>query len=159
MRCTGKAYLSLSVMLIVAWMIITALEWPLRTATFLFVIGIPVFFIALLESCLNLFGKEENDIKRKELKHIHKVMAKEKTLSIFLWIIGFFLLIIFFGFPLAILLFIFLYLKFKGSEGWKISLGLAVGGWGLFYVLFVLFLHVHFMDGLVQRAIRTLGIG
>lgn len=161
MRCrySGKALMNLSVMVIAAWMVITSIKWPLRTSIFILVMGIPVFFMAMLESYLNLFGKAESDGETKgEDSGLPEGMDKEevktRTLSIFLWIIGFFFLICLVSFPIAVPLFLLLFLKLRCREGWGISLTLVVAGWGCFYGLFVHLIHLPFPEGWVQQALR-----
>ena len=50
---------------------------------------------------------------------VDKATAARRTLLTFGWIFGFFILILFFGFTIAIPLFVFLYLKIQGKEKWS----------------------------------------
>ena len=134
--------------------IIAALEWPLRTAIFPVVISIPVLLLALREFVLDLFGKEEDDQET-----VPEETDSRKTRSIFLWILGFFLLIMLVGFPIAVPFYLFLYLKVRGREAWGISIGLAAAGGCAFYGLFVRLLEVPFLEGWLQSGLKTLGIG
>ena len=63
---------------------------------------------------------------------------------------GFFALIWLLGFPIAIPLMMFAYLKFQGGESWVLSITLTVVAWLFFYVLFVRLLHLPFPDGLLM---------
>jgi hypothetical protein len=164
MRYSDKTFASFGMMVVTAWLVITALKWPFRTAMFPVAIGIPVFFLAVVEFCFSLLGKKEDEAQKKGMdselpQEIDRATARKRTLSITLWMVGFFFLILLIGFPLAVPLFLFLYVKFKGSEGWGISLGLAAVGTGAFYGLFVWLLEVPFTEGWLQRGLRFFGIG
>lgn len=164
MKHTGKALMGLCLMVISAGVIITALKWPFKTALFPVVIGIPVFFMAMAEFFLGLFGKGESREKTSTVdfklsESVDQALANQRTISIFLWILGFFFLILLVGFPIAIPIFFILFLKLKGKEGWKTSIGLAAVAWLCFYGLFIWLLHIPFMEGWIIMWIRMLGIG
>lgn len=163
MRYSGKTLMSLCTMMIASWAVITALKWPLRTAIFPVIIGIPVFFMAMGEFLFSLYEREEiankksgEGVKPSEKK---EVLPVSQSLLAFALIIGFFLLILFFGFPIGIPLFVFLYLKFYGRERWGISVGLAATAWACFFGLFIWLLNIPFPEGWVQKGLRALGIG
>lgn len=164
MRYNAKVMLSFCLMVLTAWMTITAFKWPLQTAIFPLIIGIPVFFMSTIEFCLSILGKEGDD--RGTSDEYFKVPGNEETplltrrfLLAFIWIFGLFLLILLFGFVLAIPLFVLLHLKLHGREKWGLTLGLTFVTWGVFYCLFVKILHVPFQEGLAQRGLRALGVG
>jgi hypothetical protein len=164
MRYSGKTLMSFSLMVITGWMVITALKWPFRTGIFAIVVGIPVFLIAMVESYFSLFEKKAADRTPKEAESKlseseDQVFTKRRTLQIFLWIISFFIMILFFGFQIAVPLFVFLYLKLDGKEKWRIVLPLTAAAWGFFYLLFILLLHALFPEGWIERALRVFLIG
>ena len=74
-------------------------------------------------------------------------------------IIGFFLFILFFGFSIAVPLFVFLYIKLYGKEKWVISVTMAVMSWFFFYGLFVWLLDTPFEEGLVLKVLKAIVIG
>ena len=155
---SGKTLMNLGLMALTAWFMIAALKWPLWTAIFPVVVGIPIFFIAMVLFFYDLLGKQEDD-RGETVEGIEPALVRRRTFSIFLWIIGFFLLVVLVSFPIAIPLYLFLYLKLKGREGWGISLGLAAIGGAGFYGLFVWLLNLPFLEGWVQIWLRNLGIG
>jgi hypothetical protein len=164
MRYSGKTLMSLSLMMIAAWVVITALKWPLRTALFPVITGILVFFMATGESLLGLFERREVSEKKVEadlssLERMDQPLPSRKMLLASAWTMGFFLLILLFGFPISVPLFTFLYLKLHGKEGWGISMGLSVSALACFYGFFVWLLHIPFPEGWVQKGLRVLGIG
>jgi len=91
-------------------------------------------------------------------EHVDTSLANRRTASILLWILGFFFLIVLIGFPLAIPVFFFLFLRLKGGKGWAISIVIAVLAWGCFYGLFVYLLHIRFWDGWLQKGLEAIKI-
>ena len=159
MRYSGAHLMSLCLMVISAGVVITALKWPFRAALFPVIIGISVFFMAIAELLLNLFGKNEMVVKEAAVdfslsEGMDKALEIRRTLVIFAWIVGFFGLIIFFGFTIAVPLFVFLYLKLQGKEGWGISLIFSVSAWVFFYGLFIWLLNTPFQEGWVIENLR-----
>jgi len=163
MTFSGRTWMSLGVMVVAAWGVIKALSWPLTTALFPVVIGIPVFILAASEFISSLSKSEKKDIKPSAKGAVPR---KEKTERIplrkdvlaFLLILSFFFLILLVGFPIAVPLFVFLYMKIYGREKWGLSAGLAAAAWGGFYGLFVLVSNIHFEEGWIQQGLRALGV-
>lgn len=148
--------MNLGAVAIAAWFVLTALKWPLKTAIFPIIVGIPVFFMALVELLYSLTQKEgitekvdEEDINLPKIEE--EALPVGRTLLSFMFIIGLLLLIFLFGFPLGVPLFVFLYLKIQGKESWGISVGLTALAWGSLYGLFVRLLNTPFPEGWVQR--------
>lgn len=141
---------------------ITALKWPLRSALFPIVIGIPVFLLATTDLLLSFFEKEGNykrsamDFKLSE--DVDQTLAARRTLLAFAWIMGFFFLIIFLGFSISIPLFVLLYLKLQGRERWGISVIMSASAFVFFWGLFVRLLHTSLPEGLVFAGLRALNI-
>ena len=158
MRISAKALMSLILALIAAWVVITALKWPLMSGLFVIIVGASVFFMAMVDFCMRLFGKETSEAYFKVPENVSRALAMRRTLSAFMFITGFFVLILLFGIPIAVPLFVFFYLKLH-REGWKISLGLAGLAWISFYGLFIWLLKTPFLEGWVQRWLRSLGVG
>ena len=159
MRYSGAHLMNLGLMVISAGVVSTALKWPFRAALFPVIIGISVFFMAIAELLLNLFGKKEMVVKEAAVdfslsEGMDKALEIRRTLVIFAWIAGFFVLIIFFGFTIAVPLFVFLYLKLQGKEGWGTSLIFSVSAWVFFYGLFIWLLNTPFQEGWVVEILR-----
>jgi len=148
-------------MLVGAGVVIQALQWPFKAALFPLIVGVPVFLLALFDFLLTAFektGKGSATIDFTFSGHEDKALERKRTLSIFLWIIGFFFLVILAGFPIAVPLFLFCYLKLEGREVWLTTLVVTFITWASFYGLFVWFLNVPFMEGLIQKGFRALGV-
>jgi hypothetical protein len=78
---------------------------------------------------------------------IEPILARQRTVAIGCWIVGFFLAIWVLGFIPASAIASFLYLKFGAGEKWPISLGLAVACWAFFFGLFDYALQLPFPAG------------
>ena len=149
--------------------IIPATKWPFRTALFPITIGIPVFLVALTDLVLSVSRKKEtppDEGFRKrhgvssevEVKVDDPAGAFHRTLSIFGWILGFLLLILLVGFEIAAPLYVFLYLKLEGKEGWKLTFIITAATFVFFYGLFVWILNTHFEEGWIFQGLRAIGI-
>ncbi len=162
MQRRNNALMALGSILISAYMVITALKWPLKTKLFPLAIGIPVFLLAMSELALSLWGREET-VNRSSMtsalpEEEERELPTRKILFGFLFGVAFFALILLFGFPIAIPLFVFLYMKIYGKERWGITLILTAAAWASFYGLFVMVLHTLFGKGILQVALKSMGI-
>jgi hypothetical protein len=161
MHLSGRAVMSGCIMLVGAGVVIQALQWPFKAALFPAIVGIPVFLLAMADFLLNLFEKEKKEgatIDFKFSEATDKKVEKQRTISIFLWILGFFFLVLLVGFAVAVPLFVFFYLKVQARVGWVITIVNTLVTWGVFYGLFVWFLNVPFMEGWIQQGLRLMKV-
>jgi hypothetical protein len=145
-----NASLALAVLIMIAsgYGVIAASAWPWKAALFPLVIGIPLFCLAAVEALWTLFGAapaEGGEAKDFQLS-IGKDTAR-RTLVVTGWILGFFAAIVLAGFPIAVPLFVFLFLKLQAREGWTLSIVMTAAIWGVFYGLFDQLLHLPFPAG------------
>lgn len=143
------------------WTIISALKWRSDAALFPLCIGSFILIMAIVELLLILFGKEEIDeeaavIDFKLSKDTDQTLANRRTISIFLWILGFLPMILLLGFPIATPLFVFLYLKFVGKEGWRISLGVTAAIWACFSIIYIGLMENPFMEGWIYEWLKRI---
>ena len=144
-----KASLTLSALIMVAsgYGIIAATAWPWKAALFPLVIGVPLFALAAAEALWTLFGADPTNEEARDFQLSIGKGTLRRTLAATGWILAFFAAIVLLGFPIAIPLFVFLYLKLQGREGWAISLAITLGTWAVFYGLFDFLLHLPFPSG------------
>ncbi|MFB3886603.1 MAG: tripartite tricarboxylate transporter TctB family protein [Thermodesulfobacteriota bacterium] len=152
MKFSGKHLVSPFLMAIAVGVIVTAIKWPFKTALFPTIVSLFIFFGAMAEFLLNFHEGEQMSMKEDSVdfqlsEDVDPALASRRTLLGFGWIIGFFLLILLFGFLLAIPLMVFLFLKVQSKEGWGISLGLTALALVFFYGLFIWLLNIPFPRG------------
>ena len=133
--------LALGVMALSGWAALSAFAWPLKAALFPLVISVPLFFLAAAELAWGLLGK------RVDAEASTLAVGPRKTAIAVGWILGFFAAIVLFGFPIAVALFVFVYLKVQGRESWPFSIVFTAVVWGIFYGLFEYLLHLPFGAG------------
>src|SRR3972149_1245882 len=136
---------------IAGYALYASLHWPFKTALFPRVIGFPLLLLALIEMALSIWGvekeREGHAVDFELTTAVEPALAQKRTLLICTWIIGFLALIIAFGFPLAVPLFVFAYLKIAGREPWTLSIVLTLVSWMFMEGVFDRFLHVPFPEG------------
>jgi hypothetical protein len=140
--------LSVLIMLISAYGVVAATAWPWKAALFPIVIGVPLFCLAATEALWTLFGSASPEAV--EARDFQLSIGKDtvrRTLTAVGWIFAFFAAIVLLGFPIAVPLFVFVYLKLQGREGWVVSIAMTAAVSGVFYGLFDLMLHLPFAAG------------
>src|SRR5262245_19658338 len=151
-----KRYLGFSIFLILVggYAVYSASFWSFKTGFFPLVIAIPLILLALAHLLLEVFGDSEKDVGPavdvEFSKEIAPDVARWRAFVLFAWIVGFILIVFLLGFPIAVPLFMFLYLKMQSGTGWLQSLGLAGGAWVFLYVLFQRLVYLPFEPGALQ---------
>jgi Tripartite tricarboxylate transporter TctB family len=139
-RASGAVVFSAGLAAAAAYAVFTALRWPPKAALFPLVMGIPLLVLALAQILIDL-----REARRPE----GPPGAGSAALAILAWMAGFIAVVLLIGFPLAVPLLIFAYLRVAGREPWLLSIALAAGAWGIFYLLFQKLLHFPFEAGLL----------
>jgi hypothetical protein len=139
--------LAIGVMIVSGYGVIAASAWPWKAALFPLVIGIPLFCLAATEVLWVLFGRPEAKGEAMEFQLSTGAGSLRRTAVAVAWMLGFFAAIVLLGFPIAVPLFVLLYLKLQGGEGWVLSIVMTLVVWGIFYALFDRLLHLPFPAG------------
>ncbi|MGH7775131.1 MAG: tripartite tricarboxylate transporter TctB family protein [Candidatus Binatia bacterium] len=154
MRFRSRSFLSLFLIAVAAYAVLSARHWSFKAALFPITIGIPLIVLAMAQLILELFGKAETDrgpaVELEFSADVALEVARRRVTTTFVWIVGFILLVLFFGFPVAVPLFILSYLRLQSRAGWWQSIGLTAAAWGFFYTIFQRLIHLQFEAGLVQ---------
>lgn|SRR5512134_4184333 len=152
MERLASRVLGVAVMLASGAAVVIAMDWPLKAKLFPIAIGVPVFCMAAAEVVWGFLRPEARaaamDFRLSD--HLPSKIAVRRTLVAIGWMLGFLVGIVLVGFPMAVPLVVFLYAKVQGHESWGLSLGLALGVWGLFYAVFDRLLHLPFPAGWIQ---------
>lgn len=149
MHSRASLGLALGVMAVSGYAVIAAWFWPWKAALFPLVIGIPLFVLSAAEAAWVLFGKtERSEVQDFQLtRDVPERELVRRSATAAAWIVGFFAAIVLFGFPVAVPLFVFLYLKQQADEGWIFSTVFTAAVWAFFYGLFDRLLHLPFPAG------------
>ena len=149
MHSRASLGLALGLMAISGYGVVTAWFWPWKASLFPLVIGIPLFVLSAAEALWVLFGTTEKgearDFQLAQDLPEREVVRRSAVAGA--WIVAFFAAIVLLGFPIAVPLFVFLFLKLQGREGWVLSIVMTAAVWGVFYSLFDLLLHLPFATG------------
>ena len=150
-------FVALSATVAAGYALYASLDWPLRTALFPRVIAIPLLLLALTEMILSTLGVEKERegpaVDFELTTDVDPAVAQKRTLGIVGWTVGFFAIIVLIGFPIAVPLFVFLYLKVVGKEGWVLTLILTAISWLFMEGLFNRLLHIPFPEGWIFSAL------
>ena len=144
MHRTASIGLSVVVMLVAGYAVFAATAWPWKAALFPLAIGVPLFCLATTELLWSLFGDAKTGVVEgdPELEG-----AGRRMLAAAGWMVGFLVAIVLLGFPIAVPLFLLLYLRLQGGEGWILSIVITGITWAVFYGLFDALLHLPFPAG------------
>jgi Tripartite tricarboxylate transporter TctB family len=144
--------LGLAIMVVSGFAVVSAMDWPWKAALFPLVIGIPLFCLATIEVLCGFFaaaphrqGGDAPSAAEPEVADSPRGIARATG-----WIFGFFAAIALFGFPIAVPLYVFVFVKWQGGEGWGTSLLFTAAVWAAFYGLFDRLLHLPFPPGWLQ---------
>jgi hypothetical protein len=149
MHKKASLILALSVMAVAGYGVIAAWFWPWKAALFPLVIGIPLFVLSAAEALWVLLGTTERG-EVQDFQISHELPEREvirRSAGAAGWIMAFFAAIVLLGFPVAVPLFVFLYLKVQAKEGWIFSALFTAAAWVFFYGLFDQVLHLPFPQG------------
>jgi hypothetical protein len=157
MKSTGHGFFSIFLIAVAGFAIYSAHGWPFKAGFFPLAIAIPLLALALLQLSLELFGPPEAaDNRAAETEFSNEVppeVARRRAIAIFTWITAFILFVYFVGFPLAVPLFVFLFLKMQSNVSWRGSCALTAITWGFFYALFERLINLRFEPGWIQIAL------
>jgi hypothetical protein len=126
-----------------------AREWPIRASIGVLVLGSLGVVLAIWQFALDA-RKSGLSLERSQFEMpLAERETKWGNVEIWSWIVGFYLLIVTIGFPLAVPLFVLVYSKFYGA-GWALSTMLSAIAWGFVYGIFEKILHVPWPTPLLQ---------
>jgi hypothetical protein len=140
-RLSGAALFSGGLALVAAYAVYAALRWPPKAALFPLTMGIPLLVLAAAQTVIEL---------RDPPAPGSPAGALRRVLAVFAWMAMFIALVVLAGFPVAVPVFVFLYLVMQSREKLGLSIALAGAAWGAFHLLFVRLLHFPFEDGLLK---------
>ncbi len=153
------AWFSIAVIAVLAVALWQSRNFGYRAGLFPWVIGIPTLFLALGQIARELYGKKKKKVAGLEesveiQSDIAPELVRQRTFSILLWTVGFFVAIWLLGFSYAVPLTILLYLKVAGGESWLMTASVTFFSWLFYWSLFEKMLNVPFPEGLLIELIK-----
>ena len=131
-----------------------ALDWPFKAALFPLSVSIPLLLLAGIQLVQLLVGKEEiiesSAVDLEFSNDVPPEIERQRVISAFAWIGGYIFCVYMIGFPLAVPLFIFFYLRFESDVGWLRTVAATAMTWAVFYALFQRLVHLQFEQGALQ---------
>ena len=127
--------------------------WEPRAALFPWVIGLPglllAIYVLIRDATQNTLRVKVEEAHSASEPEIDPIIARQRTIAITGWMVGFFAAIWLLGFTGAAVVATFLYLKFGAGEKWPISLALTAASWLFFFGLFDYGLQLPFPTGAI----------
>jgi len=148
----AAALFTLTIIALLALALWQSRNFGYRAGLFPWVIGTPTLLLALGQLGRDFYGKKKkagDSLAESVETHIEvePAVARQRTIAIIGWTVGFFLAIWLIGFSYAVPLMIFLYLKLAGKEGWPMTIAVTFFSWLFYWSLFEKLLNVPFPDG------------
>jgi putative tricarboxylic transport membrane protein len=157
-RFNAAACFTLALIVTLALALWQSRNFGYRAGLFPWVIGTPTLILAFFQFARDLIGKPKKGraelVESVERVELAPKLARQRTILIILWTVGFFLAIWLIGFSYAVPLTIFLYLKFAGNEKWPMTLAVTFFSWLFYWGLFERLLRVPFPEGLLISFIK-----
>lgn len=164
MKLRPPAIFSLLALIFFCVFLYEARGWRPQARLYPFVIGFPMLIFAVVQFILDLKGvkaKQSSDGAPMDFqftagKDLPPAVVRLRTITMFSWLFGFFFAIWLVGYPIAIPLLVFSYLKFQSGESWTLTIVLTTLAFIFFWTLFVRLLNLPFPEGWL---ITQLGLG
>ena len=148
---------ALAVIVVLATALWQSRNFGFRAGLFPWVIGTPTLLLAFGQLARDLYGMKKRPSSLPDVGEVHveiePQVARQRTISIILWTIGFFVAIWLLGFSYAVPLTILLYLKFAG-ENWFMTASVTFFSWLFYWSLFEKMLNVPFPEGLLIALLK-----
>ena len=160
MKISFRHIFNLSVIVLSAVYVVTAMGYNRQARLMPLVIGIPVLIMAVWHSVLDFMAehKKKQAAARKIPVAVDAPVEAEgvwkKELTVFGWVVFLFVSLYLIGFVATTFLFTFLSLKVRSGFSLKSSLGVSVGSLVFLYVLLMKGLQVDLYSGVITLALR-----
>lgn len=170
-RRGGDVVMSAVVVLLVGWMVWDARDWPVRARVFPWSIGFVVLALAAAQLVSAVRGARAparapvvpapSAVPAEIEAAVHPPVEDDRSdalgarggrvAGMAAWLFGFALFLVLFGFKVGGGLLTLVFLRLAAREGWRMSIGFAVGTYLFFLLLFDLALNVPFPPGLAAQ--------
>ncbi len=158
MRITLQILLSFAVLIIFAAAVYLAKDWPQQARLFPWAIAVPMVLLALAQLGYDFRAAKRGAARDPLSEDRVTADARNRTINIFSWIVGFLIAVWLAGFHLAVPLMVFFYLKVQSREPWRVSLLCTAIAWAFVWGVFDRFLHLPFPRGAIIEWIEGVSI-
>jgi hypothetical protein len=150
----GRALFSLFLAGVGAFAVVSAWRWPFEAALFPLAVGVPLVVLAAVQLVLDVRGRGDPSagpaLDRPLAGEVPEAIAHRRAAALFGWIGGFVVLVALVGFPVAVPVFMALYLGLQSGAGWRLTIVLTAAAWAFFYGVFQWLLGLPFGAGWIQ---------
>lgn len=156
-RFSAAALFTAVVAVLLALALYQSRNFGFRAGLFPWAIGIPTLFLALVQLGKDAIGREKTRgalAAWEAAVSVPPAVAARRTVSMLIWIVGFFIAIWLLGFTYSIPVAMLLYLKLAGKENWLTTLAVTFFTWLFVYGLFDRALSIPFPEGLLLTLIK-----
>ncbi|MBI3065613.1 MAG: tripartite tricarboxylate transporter permease [Deltaproteobacteria bacterium] len=156
-RFGSAALFTVVVATVLALALFQSRNFGFRAGLFPWAIGIPTLFLALVQLGKDILGREKpkGALAAWEVAvAVAPKVARQRTISILIWTMGFFIAIWLLGFSYSIPVAMLLYLKLAGKEKWPMTIVVTFFTWLFVYALFERTLSIPFPEGLLVSLIK-----
>jgi hypothetical protein len=154
MKHNGRIVFSLFLVAVAGYAIYSASHWSFKTGFFPLAIAIPLLVLALIQLALELFGAPEvaaeRAVEAEFSSEVSPAEVRRRATTTFAWIALFVLLVALVSFPIAVPIFLFLYLRLQSKVSWSSCIALTLLTWSAFYAVFERLIKMQFASGQVQ---------
>ncbi|MBI2531619.1 MAG: tripartite tricarboxylate transporter permease [Deltaproteobacteria bacterium] len=156
-RFGSAALFTVVVATVLALALFQSRNFGFRAGLFPWAIGIPTLLLALVQLGKDILGREkpQGALAAWEVAvAVAPKVARQRTISILIWTMGFFIAIWLLGFSYSIPVAMLLYLKLAGKEKWPMTIVVTFFTWLFVYALFERTLSIPFPEGLLVSLIK-----
>jgi hypothetical protein len=148
----GPAIFALTIVVLLSLALWQSRNFGFRAGLFPWVIGTPTLLLGCVQFGKDLLGRRKAKSAAAEWEiapEIEPEVAKQRTINILIWTVGFFIAIWFLGFSYSVPVSMILYLKLAGKEKWPMTIAVTFFTWLFIYGLFERALSIPFPEGLL----------
>ena len=148
----GPAIFALTIVVLLSLALWQSRNFGFRAGLFPWVIGTPTLLLGCVQFGKDLLGRRKAKSAAAEWEiapEVEPEVAKQRTINILIWTVGFFIAIWFLGFSYSVPVSMILYLKLAGKEKWPMTIAVTFFTWLFIYGLFERALSIPFPEGLL----------
>ena len=169
MKLNDRTLFTLAVFVLVLVFLVLSLDYRPRARLVPLIIAVPTLLLTLLQLLIDMIpavGRRFSFLQEYDLFGIDTGRAAESSaeggssgavfrreINFAAWLLLLVALIYFLGYLVTIPLFLVLFLRFRSSEGWLLTLSITAVTWAFVYIVFIVVMGAPLHQGVVWRAV------